>query len=82
MSAPVNRSASVSLPETTPKVIALKKNNQERNKLHLTLSLGGNDSFNGHTGEEAPKLIPATHAVVPMDMDEPYTVMSPAGAII
>ena len=82
MNTPVNRSASVSLPETTPKVIAQKKNNQERNKLHLTLSLGENDSSNSHTGEEAPKLIPATHAVVPMDMDEPYTVMSPAGVII
>ena len=82
MNTPVNRSASVSMSETTPKVTALKKNGQERNKLHLTLSLGGNDSSNGHTGEGAPKLIPATHAVVPADMDEPYTVLSSAGIII
>ena len=82
MNAPVNRSASVSLPETTPKVMALKKNGQERKKLHLTLSLGENDSSNSHTGEVVTKSNPSTHVAVPADMDEPYTVMSPAGAII
>ena len=82
MNAPVNRSSSVSMSETTPKVTALKKNGQERNKLHLTLSLSGNDSSNGRRGEVVPKSIPSTHAAVPADMDEPYTVMSPAGVII
>ena len=77
--APINRSASVSMPQTTPRVMALKKNGLERNKLHLTLSLGGNDSSNSHISEVAPKLIPKTCAVAPADMDEPYTVMSPAG---
>ena len=76
--APISRSASVSMPQTTPRVIALKKNGQERNKLHLTLSLGENDSSNGHTSEVAPKPIPKTCAVAPADMDEPYTIMSPA----
>ena len=41
--APINRSASVSMPQITPKVMALKKNGQERNKLRLTLSLGAQD---------------------------------------
>ena len=82
MNTPVNRSASVSLPETTPKVIAQKKNGQERHKLHLTLSLSENDSSNSHTGEVVTKSNPSTHVAVPAGMDEPYTVMSPAGAII
>ena len=78
--APINRSASVSMPQITPKVMALKKNGQERNKLRLTLSLGGSDSSNGHTSEVAPKpIIPKSCAIAPADMDEPYTVMSPAG---
>ena len=76
--APINRSASVSMPQTTPTVMAVKKNRQERNKLHLTLSLGGNDSSNSHTNEVAPKQIPKTYAVAPAEKDEPYTVMSPA----
>ena len=76
--APINRSGSVSMPQTTPRVMALKKNGQERNKLHLSLSLGGNDSTNIHTHEAAPKPIPKKYAVALADMDEPYTVMSPA----
>ena len=79
---PINRSTSLSMPQTTPRVMALKKNGQERNKLHLTLSLGGIDSSNS---EEAPSL--STHnnkhsdVTEDSDMDEPYTVMSPAGLI-
>ena len=80
--APINRSASVSMPQTTPRVMALKKNGQERNKLHLTLSLGGNDSTNGHISEVASKQITKMCAVAPADMDEPYTVMSPASVRI
>ena len=57
---------------------SVKKNRQERNKLHLTLSLGGNDSSNSHINEVAPKQIPKTYAVAPAEKDEPYTVMSPA----
>ena len=74
---PINTSASVSISRATPGVMALKKNGQERNKLHLTLSLGGNDSSNS---DVFPELIPKTRAAVaPADVDEPYTVMSPAG---
>ena len=79
VNAPINRSASLSTPLTTPRVMALKKNGQERNKLHLTLSLCGNDSSNSHTSEVVPKLIPKSCVVAPADTDEPYTVMSPAG---
>ena len=76
---PINRSASLSMPLTTPRVMALKKNGQERKKLHLTLSLCENDSSNGHTNEVAPKLIPKSCIVAPADTNEPYPVMSPAG---
>ena len=76
---PINRSASMSMPQTTSGVMTLKKNGQERNKLHLTLSLGGNESSNSYTSEIAPKLVPKMGAIAPADMDEPYTVMSPAG---
>ena len=73
---PINRSASVSMQQTTPRLMVLKKNGQERNKVHLTLSLDGNDSSNGHTSVIAPKQIPKMCAIAPAD--EPYTVMSPA----
>jgi hypothetical protein len=52
-----------------------KKNGQDRNKLHLTLSIGGNDTI-------SPESIPTGRAVDPADMDEPYTVMSPTGGIM
>ena len=79
--APLSRSTSVSMPPATSRVMALKRNGQERNKLHLTLSLGENDSFNNPNGEVAPKPIPKTSVVAPADMEEAYTVMSPAGVL-
>ena len=78
MNAPINRSSSVSIPLTAPRMMALKKNGQERNKLHLTLSLGDNDCSNNCTDAGAPEN--NICAVAPEDVDEPYTVMSPAGA--
>ena len=79
VNASINRSVSVSMPLATPTVMALKKNGQERNKLHLTLCLGGSDSSNNRTSVVAPNSMPKTCAVAPEDVDEPYTVMSPAG---
>ena len=79
MNEPINRSASVSMPPITPKVMAPKKNGQERNKLHLTLPLGENDCSNNHTNVDASTSIPKVHAVASEDVDELYTVVSPAG---
>ena len=56
-----------SMPLTAPRIMALKKNGQERNKLHLNLSLGGNSSAKNSS----------MHAIV--DADEVYIEMSPAG---
>ena len=78
--APLSRSASESVPPAT-RVMALKRNGRERNKLHLTLSLGGNNSFNNSNGEIAPKPVPKTSAIAPTDMEEAYTVMSPASVL-
>jgi hypothetical protein len=77
--ASINRCVSVSIPQTTPRVMAMKKNSQERNKLHLTLSLCGNDSSNSNV---SPESIPTGCAVAPEDAEEPYTVMSPTGGIM
>ena len=82
VNAPISGSASLSTPLTTPRVMALKKNGQDRNKLHLTLSLGSNELSNSRTNEVVPKSIPKMCAVAPADMDEPYTVMKPAGVRI
>lgn len=65
----INRSASVSMLPETPGVIALKKNRQERSKLHLTLSLGGNDSSNNHTRIAARNSMPKICDVAPKDVD-------------
>lgn len=61
--APLSRSTSVSMAPATSRVMALKRNGQERNKLHLTLSLGGNDSFNNSNGKIAQKSVPKTSTV-------------------
>ena len=82
VNASISGSASLSVPLTTPRVMGLKKNGQERNKLHLTLSLGSNDCSNSCTNEVMPKSIPKMCAVAPADMDEPYTVMRPASVRI
>lgn len=59
------------------RVMALKKNGEVRNKLHLTLSLGGNES--GHaTGES---LSPSVCEVVSSGVDGTYMVMSPVSSL-
>lgn len=73
----IPRSTSVSIPPA--RVMALKKNGQERNKLHLTLSLGGSGT-NHFTGEVVPRSPPNASSVL-ADGDEAYTVMSPAGSL-
>ena len=79
---PTDTPTSETMPLTTPRVMALKKNGQERNKLHLTLPLGGNDSSNNLTmaNDTAPESVVKTSAVAPGDVDEVYIEMSPAGA--
>ena len=51
---------------------------QERNKLHLILSLGENNSCNNHTSVVASTTMPKVCAVAldPEDVDEPYTMMN------
>ena len=71
VNAPINRSASVSMPLTAPRLTSLKKNGQERNKLHLTLSLGESDSSNNHTSVVAPNSMPKVCAVAPEHVDDP-----------
>ena len=75
MNAASNTSDSVSMPLTAPRVM---ENGQE-NKLHLTLSLDGKGFSENHTSVVAPNSMSQVHAVAPEDVDEPYTVMSPAG---
>ena len=71
VNSPINKSDSAA-----PRVM---ENGQERNKLHLTLSLDGKGSSDNHTSAVAPNSMSQVHAVAPEDVDEPYTVMSPAG---
>ena len=66
--------------------MALKKNGQERNKLHLTLSL--DESEASHDNMEAPPVPTSSRtgaAVVPVDptepMDESYMVMNSASVL-
>ena len=65
-----------SMPLTAPRIMALKNNGQERNKLRLTLSLGGNSSAT-MTNENFPGSVATTNAIA--DADEVYIEMSPAG---
>ena len=68
-----------SMPLTGPRIMALKKNGQERNKLHLNLSLGGKSSAKSlaMTNENFPGSVATTNAIA--DADEVYIEMSPAG---
>ena len=67
--------------------MALKKNGQESNKLHLTVSLGGSDASCGHN-MEAPHVpmssrTAAAMPVVPAEpMDESYMVMNSASLVL
>ena len=76
VNSPINKSDSVSMPLTAPMVM---ENGQERNKLHLTLSLDGKGFSDNHTSTVAPNSMSQVHAAAPEDVDEPYTIMSPAG---
>ena len=58
----VSEPTSISVP--APSLMGLKKNGQERNKLHLTLSLGSVDLRNDH-------------GVVTSDSDDNYTILNP-----
>ena len=57
--------------------MALKKNGQEHNKLHLTISLDGNDTSHGHSTEVPHVPMSATTMpVVPAEpMEEIYMIM-------
>ena len=68
-----------SMPLTAPRIMALKKNGQERNKFCLTLSLGGNSLAKNlsMTNEIFPGSVATTNAIA--DADEVYIEMSPAG---
>ena len=73
------RSTSVSVP-------VIRKTGKQRNKLNLTLTLTGTDSI-GTTGSHnaqnsTTEPISAVNPVVLRDVDENYTVMSPAGALV
>jgi hypothetical protein len=63
-------------------MMALKKNGQERNKLHLTISLDESDTGLGHNTEAPPVPMPShtTTAVVSAEPvgDESYMVMNSA----
>ena len=72
----IPRSTSVSVP-------VIKKSGKQRNKLNLTLTLTGTDST-GATGshnaqDSTAEPILAVNPVVLRDVDDNYTVMSPAG---
>ena len=64
--------------------MALKKNGQERNKLHLTLSLGGSEA---DPNTEAPPVPPSSRTAAPMPavpaepLDESYMVMNSASVL-
>ena len=73
---PIDTPTSESIPLTAPRVMALKKNGQERNKLHLTLSLGDNNEPSNISSSE---MDPNTRTINPADVDEHYIAMSPAG---
>ena len=67
--------------------MALKKNGQERNKLHLTLSLGGSDTGRDHN-KEALHVPMSSHTaaampVVPAEStDESYMVMNSVRTVL
>jgi hypothetical protein len=52
---------------SAPSLMGLKKNGRERNKLHLTLSLGNTDLRNNH-------------GVVTSDSDDNYTILNPVAS--
>ena len=64
------------------RVMGLKKNGKERNKLHLTLTLDGKESANPVPCRKEEEVIlagdlPGDKRAVASDADENYTVMSP-----
>lgn len=75
------RATSISIPTT-------KKNGKERNKLHLTLTLTGNDlnitaEPQMDQNENNPTVVTGVaNQVVKADVDDNYTTMSPAGVLL
>ena len=68
-------------------MMVLKKNGQERNKLHLTLSLGGSDASRGHNMEALHvPMSSRTATAMPMvpaePMDESYMIMNSANLVL
>ena len=72
----ISRSTSVSIP-------VIKKMGKQRNKLNLTLTLTGTDSTSStgsHNSQyNTTESISAVNPAVLRDVDDNYTVMSPAG---
>ena len=68
----ISRSASSPMP--APSLMGLKKNGQERNKLHLTLSLG---KANPIVGTNA---LGNNHEVAASDSDDNYTILNPTAS--
>ena len=49
----------------TDRMMALKENDQEQNKLHLTISLDGSDASHGHS-TEVPHCVPMSATAMPV----------------
>ena len=71
------------------RMMAFKKNGEERNKLHLTLNLGGSDAgYDGHNTEAPSVPVPShTTATAAADSAEPtgeesYMVMNSARTVL
>ena len=75
-----SKSSSVSAqPSQASRNMALKKNGQERNKLHLTLSLGERIYSQPTKCEDLHKSLPKSCDIA---VDETYTEMRPAGSLL
>lgn len=71
-----NSTTCASVPST--RKMAIKRNGQQRNKLHLTLSLPGSYSI---PMKEIRNNFPRSTEIQAEVADETYTVMNPAGAV-
>jgi hypothetical protein len=64
------------------RVMALKKNGEERNKLHLTLSLSGNEATEAPPVPTSSRTATIAVPVEPAEpMDESYMVMNSASVL-
>ena len=72
----MSRSTTSSVPGSG--LMGLKKNGQERNKLHLTLSLQGkNDSIDVTPGPRSEGFVQCKHGVLALDTNDNYTILNP-----